>query len=60
MKRSDTTERERSRLTKHSANELRHLRLLRAIIDNDMRDAHIWLKIAIKEAFPDIQISVEK
>lgn len=57
---SNTTERERSRLTKHSANELRHLRLLRAIIDNDMREAHVWLQIAIKEAFPDIQFLAEK
>jgi len=60
MKRSDTTERERSRLTKHSANELRHLRLLRAIIDNDMREAHAWLQITIKEAFPDAQFLAEK
>ncbi len=60
MKHSDITKEEHSRLTKCSANELRHLRLLRAIIDNDMKDAHVWLQIAIKEAFPDIQFSAKK
>lgn len=60
MKRSGITEKERLRLTKCSANELRHLRLLHAIIDDDMREAHSWLKIAIKEAFPDVQFLAEK
>lgn len=60
MKRSGITEKERLRLTKCSANELRHLRLLHAIINDDMREAHIWLKIAIKEAFPDTQFLAEK
>lgn len=52
-KRSDVTEEERSRLTMCSANEFRHLRILRAIIDNDVREAHGWLKLAIKKAFPN-------
>jgi len=60
LKRSNTTERERSRLTRHSANELRHLRLLHAIIDNDMREAHVWLQTAIKEAFPNDEFFVEE
>ena len=59
-KRSDTTERERSRLTKCSVNEHRHLQLLRAITDNDMRDVHGWLKLAIKKAFPNDKFFVEE
>jgi len=60
MKHSDITEEERSRLTKCSINELRHLRLLHAIIDNDMNEVHAWLQIAIKEAFPDVQFLAER
>lgn len=56
LKRSaEINEKERSRLTNCSANELRHVRLLRAIKDNDMREAHALLRLAIMEAFPDVQ-----
>lgn len=60
LERSNITEEERSRLTKCSVNELRHLRLLRGMIDNDMKEVHFWLKLAIKQAFPDVQFLVEK
>ncbi len=55
-----TNEYERSCLKRCSANELRHLRVLHAIMDNDMREAHFWLQLAIKEAFPDMKFSTEK
>lgn len=55
LKRSvEISREERLRLTKCSANELRHLRILHAIIENDMKEAHTWLQIAIKQAFPDL------
>lgn len=57
---SNITEEQHLRLTKHSVNELRHLRLLHAIMDNDMREVNALLQIVIKQAFPDAQFLVEK
>lgn len=42
------------RLTRYSDSELRRLRLLQAIIDNDIQQAQVLLQIAIKKAIPDI------
>lgn len=54
LKKSISAEEERQQLTNLSENELRHLRVLHSIITDDMREAHIWLQIAIKKAFPDL------
>lgn len=46
-----------SMLEKHSASELRRLRLLQAIIDNDILEAQVLLQIAIITAISDNQFS---
>jgi hypothetical protein len=43
------------RLDKYSDSERRRLRLLQAIIDNDIQQAQVLLQIALIEAIPDIQ-----
>lgn len=44
------------RLGAYSNSELRRLRLLQAIIDNDIQQAQVLLQIALIKAIPDIQI----
>jgi len=48
-------EHERLLLNRQSTNELRHLRLLRGLIDNDAREVHALLKITSKQCFPNIR-----
>ena len=43
-------------LDQHSDSEIRRLRLLQTIIDNDIQQTQVLLRIALKKAFPDIQI----
>ena len=42
-------------LDKHTDSEIRRLRLLQTIIDNDIQQTQDLLRIAIRRAFPDIQ-----
>lgn len=42
-------------LSKHTDSEVRRLRLLQTIIDNDIEQTQALLRIAIKKAFPAIQ-----
>jgi len=42
-------------LDRHSDSEIRRLWLLQAIIENDVEQTQVLLRIAIKKAFPDIQ-----
>lgn len=42
-------------LDKHTDSEIRRLRLLQTIIDNDIQQTQVLLRIALKKAFPDIQ-----
>jgi hypothetical protein len=42
-------------LAKHTDSEIRRLRLLQTIIDNDIQQTQVLLRIAIKKAFPAIQ-----
>lgn len=48
------------RLERYCDSERRRLRLLQAIIDNDMQQAQVLLQIALIESIPDIQFLAEK
>lgn len=53
----DISEKERSQLSEYSTSEIRRLRLLQAIMNNDNEQAQLLLQEEVIKAVPDIQFS---